>query len=128
MEVGNPSFDDRRTKLTRGKVWGGLFSTFDCAVKGVRKKEDPWNAIIAGFFTGGSLAIRGGYKQIRNGAIGCAVLLAVIEGVGVGFQRMMAGSTKLEVSTNKTQPVSFDALTDLNFAQAPQVPTEKALA
>jgi hypothetical protein len=25
-------------------VWGGLFSTFDCAVKGVRQKEDPWNA------------------------------------------------------------------------------------
>lgn len=25
-------------------VWGGLFSTFDCAVKGFRKKEDPWNA------------------------------------------------------------------------------------
>ena len=25
-------------------VWGGLFSTFDCAVKGVRKKEDPYNA------------------------------------------------------------------------------------
>jgi len=25
-------------------VWGGLFSTFDCAVKGVRAKEDPWNA------------------------------------------------------------------------------------
>ncbi|RYP90828.1 hypothetical protein DL770_003037 [Monosporascus sp. CRB-9-2] len=77
-------------------VWGGLFSTFDCAVKGVRKKEDPYNAIIAGFFTGGSLAIRGGYKAARNGAIGCAVLLAVIEGVGIGFQRMLAGSTKLE--------------------------------
>jgi hypothetical protein len=67
-------------------------------VKGVRRKEDPWNAIIAGFFTGGSLAIRGGYKATRNGAIGCAVLLAVIEGVGIGFQRMLAGSTKLEVS------------------------------
>lgn len=25
-------------------VWGGLFSTFDCAVKGLRKKEDPYNA------------------------------------------------------------------------------------
>ena len=25
-------------------VFGGLFSTFDCAVKGVRKKEDPYNA------------------------------------------------------------------------------------
>ncbi|KAJ9149198.1 hypothetical protein NKR19_g5761 [Coniochaeta hoffmannii] len=78
-------------------VWGGLFSTFDCTVKGIRKKEDPYNAIIAGFFTGGALAIRGGYKAARNGAIGCAVLLAVIEGVGIGFQKMLAGSTKLEV-------------------------------
>lgn len=72
-------------------VWGGLFSTFDCTVKGIRKKEDPYNAIIAGFFTGGSLAIRGGYKAARNGAIGCAVLLAVIEGVGIGFGKMFAG-------------------------------------
>lgn len=78
-------------------VWGGMFSTFDCAVKGMRKKEDPWNAIIAGFFTGGALAVRGGPRAIRNGAIGCAILLAVIEGVGIGFQRMMADSTKLEM-------------------------------
>lgn len=87
-------------------VWGGLFSTFDCAVKGVRRKEDPWNAIIAGFFTGGSLAVRGGYKAARNGAIGCAVLLAVIEGVGIGFQRMLAGSTKLEVCLFRSQAAS----------------------
>ncbi len=101
-------------------VWGGLFSTFDCAVKGIRKKEDPYNAstywmsgtgmnatderhganiwiIIAGFFTGGALAVRGGYKAARNSAIGCACLLAVIEGVGIGFQRMMAENTRLEV-------------------------------
>ena len=78
-------------------TWGGLFSASDCAIKGIRQKEDPWNAIGAGFFTGGALAIRGGYKAARNGAIGCAVLLAVIEGVGIGFQKMMAGSTKLEM-------------------------------
>ncbi|KAK5679753.1 translocase of the inner membrane [Elasticomyces elasticus] len=78
-------------------VWGGLFSSFDCAVKGVRKKEDPWNAIIAGGFTGGSLAVRGGPKAIRNGAIGCAILLAVIEGVGIAFQRMMAENTRLDL-------------------------------
>ncbi|EON68120.1 hypothetical protein W97_07268 [Coniosporium apollinis CBS 100218] len=78
-------------------VWGGLFSTFDCAVKGIRKKEDPWNAIIAGFFTGGSLAVRGGARAVRNGAIGCAILLAVIEGVGIGFQRMMAENTRLDM-------------------------------
>ena len=23
-------------------VWGGMFSTYDCAVKGIRKKEDPY--------------------------------------------------------------------------------------
>lgn len=23
-------------------VWGGMFSTFDCAVKGIRKKEDAY--------------------------------------------------------------------------------------
>lgn len=40
-------------------IWGGMFSSFDCAVKGYRQKEDPWNAIISGFLTGGSLAIRG---------------------------------------------------------------------
>jgi import inner membrane translocase subunit TIM17 len=27
----------------------------------------------------------------------CAVFLGVIEGVGIGFQRMMADNTKLEV-------------------------------
>lgn len=78
-------------------VWGGLFSTFDCAVKGIRGKEDPYNPIIAGFFTGGSLAIRGGFRAARNGAIGCAILLAVIEGVAIGIQRFMAPSTKIEV-------------------------------
>jgi hypothetical protein len=93
-------------------------------VKGIRKKEDPYNAstfsksrtvllllaqmspwvavadrytVIAGFFTGGALAVRGGLKAARNSAIGCACLLAVIEGVGIGFQRMMAENTRLDV-------------------------------
>lgn len=79
-------------------MWGGLFSTFDCAVKGIRRKEDPYNSIIAGFFTGGALAVRGGYKAARNGAIGCAVLLAVIEGVSITFSKYMSGNMKLEVS------------------------------
>ena len=35
-----------------------MFSTFDCAVKGFRQKEDAWNAIISGFMTGGCLAAR----------------------------------------------------------------------
>lgn len=43
------------------------------------------------------MAIRGGYRAARNSAIMCAVFLGVIEGVGIGFQRMMADNTKLEL-------------------------------
>lgn len=90
-----------RAPVTGGNfgVWGGMFSTYDCVVKGIRKKEDPYNSIIAGFLTGGSLAIRGGFKAARNGAIMCAIFLAVIEGVGIGIQRVMAENTRLDVSS-----------------------------
>ena len=39
-------------------------------------------------------------KAARNSAIGCAILLAVIEGVGIGIQRMMAEQTRLDVSVS----------------------------
>ncbi|KAF0322989.1 hypothetical protein GQ607_009752 [Colletotrichum asianum] len=35
-------------------VWAGMFSTYDCAIKGIRQKKDARNAIGAGFITGGS--------------------------------------------------------------------------
>ena len=49
-----------RAPVTGGNfgVWGGMFSTFDCAIKGWRQKEDAWNAIASGFLTGGCLAAR----------------------------------------------------------------------
>lgn len=88
-----------RAPVTGGNfgVWGGMFSTFDCAVKGYRKKEDPYNSIIAGFFTGGCLAVRGGLKAARNGAIMCGIFLAVIEGVGIGIGRLMADRQGFDV-------------------------------
>lgn len=70
--------------------------------KRLRKKKvltNLINPVIAGFFTGGALAVRGGMKAARNSAIGCACLLAVIEGVGIGIQRMMAENTRLDVSS-----------------------------
>jgi len=69
-------------------VWGGMFSTFDCAVKGVRQKEDAWNAIISGFMTGGCLAFRNGPKAALTSAVGCGILLGVFEGVGVMMSRV----------------------------------------
>lgn len=61
-------------------VWGGLFGTFDCTVKAIRQKEDPYNAIIAGFCTGGSLAIRSGPKTALGSGIMCGILLGCFEG------------------------------------------------
>ena len=61
--VGALSVIKARAPVTGGNfgVWGGMFSTFDCAVKGWRQKEDMWNAIISGFMTGGCLAARSAY-------------------------------------------------------------------
>ncbi|GMM32588.1 protein transporter [Martiniozyma asiatica (nom. inval.)] len=75
-------------------VWGGLFSFYDCGIKAIRKREDAWNAIMAGFCVGGSLAIRGGKRHMLNSAITCAIFLGILEGVGMMFQRYMAWANK----------------------------------
>ena len=70
-------------------VWASLFSAFDCAFFWWRKKEDAYNPIMAGAATGAYLAGRGGPgAMIRNGIFG-GIFLAVIEGVGIMFNRMM---------------------------------------
>lgn len=88
-------------------------------------------AVIAGFFTGGALAVRGGVKAARNSAIGCAVLLAVIEGVGIGFQRMMAENTRLDVGVWLLLPpfsrLNDGELTSFRFGiQVPPPPQQPA--
>ena len=39
-------------------LWGGIFSTTECSLLYLRKTDDHFNPICAGFVTGGSLAIR----------------------------------------------------------------------
>ena len=68
-------------------VWGGLFSVFDCSLAHWRGVEDPWNAIAAGGLTGGLLAARAGPKAIARNALVGAVLLALIEGVGLAINK-----------------------------------------
>ncbi|XP_061994193.1 mitochondrial import inner membrane translocase subunit TIM17-2-like [Rosa rugosa] len=64
-------------------VWGGVFSTFDCALVHIRKKEDPWNSIISGAATGGFLQMRQGLgATARSAAVG-GMFLALIEGAGI---------------------------------------------
>ena len=44
-------------------MWGGMYSSFDCALIALRDKEDPWNSIGSGAITGGILAARGGARS-----------------------------------------------------------------
>ena len=67
MMDGSPLIENSRY-LCVGQfaVWGGLFSTFDCALVALRQREDPWNAIASGALTGGILAARGVLNRPRQ--------------------------------------------------------------
>jgi len=39
-------------------MWGGCFSSIDCTLVYLRKKEDPWNSIMSGAATGAILSVR----------------------------------------------------------------------
>jgi mitochondrial import inner membrane translocase subunit TIM17 len=71
-------------------VWGGLFACCDCTLTAIRQKEDPWNSIMSGAATGGVLAARAGPRAMASAAVVGGVLLALIEGMGIMFSRMMA--------------------------------------
>ena len=79
----------QRAPITGGQfaIWGGLFSTIDCTLIYMRKKEDPWNSIISGAATGGILAARSGVGAMAGSAVIGGVLLAMIEGVGILLTR-----------------------------------------
>jgi len=90
--VGSMTAIKQRSPIIAGNfaVWGGMFSTIDCALIHVRKKEDPWNSIISGAATGGILAARNGLSAMAGSAFIGGVLLALIEGVGILFTRLSA--------------------------------------
>ena len=70
-------------------VWGGLFSSFDCTLQYLRRRDDHWNAIASGFLTGGVVAIRGGMMAAGQSALVGGVLLGIIEGVSSVISRTM---------------------------------------
>ncbi|KAJ3224588.1 translocase of the inner membrane [Clydaea vesicula] len=75
-------------------VWSGLFNSGDCLIAHIRGKEDPWNAILSGFSTGGLLAIRSGTRAMAASAIVGGIILSVMEGVGVMINRLTLDSYK----------------------------------
>ena len=90
-------------------MWGGVFSSIDCLLIYYRQKDDPWNAVAAGFFTGGILAIRGGLSvAFKNAFIG-GVILLLIEGVSTIVtsvamrHQYMAQQAEMEKLKNMTE-------------------------
>jgi len=73
-------------------VWGMLFSCSDCTFTYIRKKEDPWNAIMSGATTGGILALRAGPAAAGKSALVGGVLLAAIEGLNLLVTRVIMPS------------------------------------
>lgn len=91
-------------------VWGGLFSTFDCALQGIRHKEDPWNAISAGALTGGVLASRSGMRAAGKSAAAGGILLALIEGVSILITRQTTPQPITPEEYRKLQEEEMDRL------------------
>ncbi|CAA7020132.1 unnamed protein product [Microthlaspi erraticum] len=73
-------------------VWGGLYSTFDCAMVYARQKEDPWNSIISGAATGGLLAMRQGLRASARSALAGGVILGLIEGMGIVLNKVSSAA------------------------------------
>eukprot|EP01083_Nonionella_stella_P180531 644101_1 len=99
----------QRAPVTGGAfaLWGLSFSTFDCAIAKYRKKEDPWNAIMAGAATGGLLAARSGYKAVLMQAAFGGIFLAMIEGMGIAIGNSM--SKKEEEEERAQSPYMFQS-------------------
>lgn len=70
-------------------MWGGCFSAMDCLMIWYRQKDDPWNAIVSGFITGGVLAVRGGANLAFKNAVMGGLILGLIEGISIIMQAFM---------------------------------------
>jgi hypothetical protein len=105
-----------------------LFACCDCTLTAIRQKEDPWNSIMSGAATGGILAARAGPRAMASAAVVGGVLLALIEGMGIMFTKMMAPPVPtaedyaMDVTAPPTQGGLFPSLPFGGGSSAPKLP------
>jgi import inner membrane translocase subunit TIM22 len=58
---------------------GGAYAFAECAVEGLRARNDLWNGVCAGGVTGAFLARRGGPAAVALGALGFAAFSGAID-------------------------------------------------
>jgi len=74
--------DMYRSSLSSGRnfaVVGSVFSGTECAIEGLRAKNDLWNGVAGGCITGGVLARKAGPQAVAFGCAGFAVFSAAID-------------------------------------------------
>ena len=76
-------------------VWGGVFSSIDCALVAVRKKEDPWNSITSGALTGAILAVRSKFRPAQEITVPMVFRKTQILRVPLTLTSLCQGSYKL---------------------------------
>jgi import inner membrane translocase subunit TIM17 len=137
-----------RAPVTGGNfgIFGGMFMTFDCVVKGYRQKEDAWNSIISGFMTGGCLAARsscfcsqeklepslisflGGPRASLQMAVASGILLGVFEGIGVLMNRMFSENTRAQLPPPRMYHQPSTACSITYASLAPDAPPASVMA
>ena len=80
--------DSARKTKAKSKSWGknfasltALFQGFECAIQKTRGKQDIYNSVTAGCFTGAALAHKSGLSAMGIGCAGFAAFSAVIDTV-----------------------------------------------
>ena len=70
------------------------------------QKEDPWSSIVSGAATGGILAARAGPRAMASAAAVGGALLALIEGMGIIFTKMMAPPSPEDMVAMQNDPTA----------------------
>lgn len=71
-----------RSSVSSGKNFakvGAIFSGTECAIEGLRAKNDLYNGVAGGCITGGVLARNAGPQAVAVGCAGFAVFSAAID-------------------------------------------------
>lgn len=74
--------DMYRSSISSGKNFakvGAIFSGTECAIEGLRAKNDLWNGVAGGCLTGGVLARSAGPQAVAVGCAGFAAFSAAID-------------------------------------------------
>ena len=66
-------------------VVGAVFSGTECAIEGLRAKNDIWNGVAGGCITGGILARKAGPQAVAVGCAGFAAFSAAIDAYMVSY-------------------------------------------